>query len=84
MPKLYRALLPALCLALIIAGSVNGSETMELQPQWKIQPATAPDVQPDAADWFTSRAVCWRHNSGAVKGTSWEKAARGEIHSLWY
>ena len=84
MPKLYRALLPALCLALIIAGSVNGSETMELQPQWKIQPATAPDVQPDEADWFTSRAVCWRHNSGAGKGTSWEKAARGEIHSLWY
>ncbi len=58
--------------------------SLVLPAQWNVQPAARPDVPPREGDWGSNASKDWRSEGASAAGTTWEKAPRTQIHSLWY
>jgi beta-galactosidase len=88
--KRNRLLRQILVLLLLIPGSLHSKaqDTLQLNGEWGIQPASQPSVWPDAQAWSNGTPVDlkanWAWNLAAGKNTSWAAVPHDSIHSIWY
>ncbi|RRJ98945.1 hypothetical protein Ga0100230_011695 [Opitutaceae bacterium TAV3] len=77
-------------LAQIATAAVTGNPTLELNTDWRIQPATNPNTPPDPTAWGRSRMIelsaGWNTNQPIAQpgNAPWKNTDRAKINSLWH